>query len=82
MTEKIDCLECKHHLKLWHYDGLEPIVMRDCICTRGYKKTTYNTPFNELEDFKCDGFERKLYWKILRFLHLVEKIDYSVWEKR
>ena len=82
MTERINCLECKHHQKLWHYDGLEPIVMRDCICTRGYKKTSYNTPFTELKDFKCNGFERKLYWKIIRFLHLNEEVDYSIWEEK
>ena len=55
MTERINCLECKHHQKLWHYDGLEPIAMRDCICTKGYKKTSYNTPFTELKDFATEN---------------------------
>ena len=69
-------------MKRWYYDGLEPIAMKDLICTRGYKKTTYNTPFIELKDFQCKDFERKLYWKILRFLRLVEDVDYSVWEEK
>lgn len=77
MINQINCLECKYHTKRYYYEGLEPIIMKDCICEKGYEKTTYNTPFKELKNFKCNDFERKLYWKILRFLHLNEEIDYS-----
>ena len=82
MTEQINCLECKHHYKEWYYDGLEPIAMKDCICKKNHYPTSYHTPFKELKDFQCDDFERKLYWKILRFLHLNEEVDYSVWEEK
>lgn len=80
MTEQINCFECKHHHKEYYYDDVfgDAIAMKDCICKKGHDKTTYTTPFKELKDFQCADFERKLYWKVLRFLHLVEEIDYSV----
>lgn len=66
----IDCCECKHHKTLYYYDPIlgDAVAVKDVICLKGHERTTYNVNWDKIGHFRCNHFERKLYWRIIRYI--------------
>lgn len=71
MSDDLICFKCKH--SDWKYRDDCPFPLTEyLICMKGHEKTTYNTPFSELENFKCEDYKHsyfiKEYWGMWYYL--------------
>lgn len=61
-SEELSCFKCKY--SDWKYRDDCPFPLTEyLICMKGHKKTTYNTPFVELENFTCEDYKHSYFIK-------------------
>ena len=63
----IQCNECKH-------------INKDGNCLKGQKHTTINTDTSNWTHFRCNLFERKLYYKLKRLFNRQGECIYISYE--